>query len=74
MDNPQAFPALHSMTDGVSYSSGMTLRDYFAGQAMINLTLAYSGFFNERSVIISKNAYELADAMLAERNKKCVTE
>lgn len=46
---------------------GMTLRDYFAGQALIGL------LSNPESMGLSTNisfkAYNLADAMLAEREK-----
>ena len=46
---------------------GMSLRDYFAGQALAGM-LAYGGRpsdFGERAA----TCYALADAMLAERNK-----
>lgn len=53
--------------------SGMTLRDWFAGQALAGMC-AYSGRA-ESDVILSRilsrvqNAYAHADAMLAERSK-----
>lgn len=46
--------------------SGMTLRDYFAAKAML-------GLLNSTRISqpdwIAKDAYEMADAMLKERNK-----
>ena len=47
-----------------SIQDGMTLRDYFAGQALVAL-LSRSDFL--RSNIIAENAYAYADAMLEER-------
>jgi len=51
---------------------GMSLRDYFAGQAMIALHSSEQRggkWTSESAVYCAKNAYELADAMLAERKK-----
>jgi hypothetical protein len=47
-----------------SIQDGMTLRDYFAGQALVGL-LSRSDFL--RAKIIAENAYAYADAMLEER-------
>jgi hypothetical protein len=49
-------------------ASGMTLRDYFAAKAMQTLVDAYSisDYFPE----LSRLAYQMADAMLAQRKKK----
>ena len=46
--------------------SGMSLRDYFAGQALTGLLAHASGEAPESSPSM---AYKLADAMLAEREK-----
>lgn len=51
---------------------GMTLRDYFAGKALMGAIEATSGAPSlglPRAEVIAKLAYELADAMLAERKK-----
>lgn len=68
-DGGQAFPCAETQ-----YSNsvlGMTLRDYFAGQALTSLLAvaipasgATKAFGN-----CPRDAYELADAMLAERKK-----
>jgi hypothetical protein len=50
-----------------SIQDGMTLRDYFAGQALVAL-LSRSDFL--RSKIIAENAYAYADAMLEERGEE----
>jgi hypothetical protein len=53
-----------------SVSGGMTLRDFYAGQAMANL--AYEPTLDYKDAVlkgIAKLAYEYADAMIAERNK-----
>jgi hypothetical protein len=44
---------------------GMDLRDYFAGQALIACT---SGYDWSKSMMV-KEAYEIADLMLKEREK-----
>jgi len=73
-DNPTAFP-----TDPMTQGGGMTLRDYFAAQALIATqfvaaTLVTIAANNQKSVTLTSaeaaaSAYELADAMLAERAK-----
>lgn len=56
--NPSAFPT--------GYTSGMTLRDYFAAKAMVAL-IAKTGGDGE---YYAATAYALADAMLAERERE----
>lgn len=58
-NNPLAFPIIGP--DGMILSAGMTLRDWFAGQALIGL-IARSGVTGA-----TDNAYKYADAMLARR-------
>lgn len=43
---------------------GMTLRDYFAAQVLVGLSIRREGKCNENDAI---NAYALADAMLKAR-------
>ena len=51
----------------VDFHPGMSLRDYFAGQALANSwTCLEKGDQPEE---IAKDAYKIADAMLAEREK-----
>jgi hypothetical protein len=57
----QAFPRSTSYSEG---TVGMTLRDWFAGQALVGL-LAHEGA--EGAQHIAKSAYEYADKMLKER-------
>jgi len=59
----QAFP---SYADS---SSGMTLRDYFAGQAIINVMLGDEDMERTSVEDIAKWAYKIADAMLEVREK-----
>lgn len=59
-----AFPARHTP----EHSPGMTLRDWFAGQALatvISLTQNREGSWDE--VAVAAGAYAVADAMLRER-------
>jgi hypothetical protein len=57
--------------DTYSYG-GMSLLDYFAGQALAGLTVNYAHQFGEGITHedISKQAYGFASAMLAERERK----
>jgi hypothetical protein len=52
------------------FSSGMTLRDWFAGQALSG----YSVIFPESGEIVPRSAaewcYRMADAMIAERKRE----
>ena len=57
----------------VSVSPGMTLRDYFAGQALgIMNTALDQGYWSPRenpNAEIAAASYQIADAMLSERDK-----
>lgn len=67
-----AFPAHVAEIHGVATNSsdfnmpGMTLRDYFAAAALIGMQAHPA---NERPLHVATWAYEVADAMLAEREK-----
>lgn len=60
-DGGQAFPKGHS------HAEGMTLRDYFAGQALANLNLQ-AHVAKPAAEHLARSAYEIADAMLKERS------
>lgn len=49
-------------------TNGMSLRDWFAGQTISRASDEY--YTDEELEQIAKNAYRIADAMIAERNKK----
>ena len=64
MSNEPAFP----VQDCAAFQfSGMTLRDYFAGQALI--ALPHMGAAELDDDGIAKQAYALADALLIERER-----
>ena len=75
LKNPHAFPLHPSINPGVGNSTGMTLRDWFAGQALTgmgtwmpiysNPQLAHPETLAQRALW----AYQQADAMLAQRTK-----
>ncbi len=71
-NNEPAFPEIYIQSIcGVpitDYKPGMTLRDWFAGQALAGMT-ADPGIVGQPNEIV-KTAYEYADAMLAERAKE----
>ena len=78
MNNPPAFPYSVDNGETVKYVTGMTLRDYFAGQAMPSalkiLMHDYSRDMDDWSwnykvdnEMLAEAAYQIADAMLKER-------
>lgn len=69
-------PAFPTMTDGGYARGGMSLRDWFAGQALpaVLMDTAQVKAVADRMGIcltdaIAEVSYEVADAMLAERKK-----
>ncbi len=63
-----------SASQGNLPQSGMTLRDYFAAQAMTGLLFAaqsagWSAPNKYQNEMLAKNSYATADAMLEERSK-----
>lgn len=80
MENPSAFPGQPHGSDGLpscEASPGMTLRDWFAGQALMQTsarpqqhgmtTIAVGSPMHPAKA--AADAYRYADAMLAERAK-----
>ena len=66
-DNPSAFPT-HPDGQGHPLFTGMTLRDYFAGQALAGvLANQESTSLDGTPEEFAADAYSFADAMLAER-------
>jgi len=64
-DGPNAFPV---WTVESAMSGGMSLRDYFAGQALAGMS-AHPNIGEVSSEKLAHWAYDQADAMLAERRK-----
>lgn len=67
MTDPFVFPQDvpdESTGTGVRREGGMTLRDYFAGQI---LTCVWP---MKKNTLVAAIAYDVADAMLAEREKR----
>lgn len=73
--NEPAFPSQKKITikDGQGYvqdkviiEGGMTLRDYFASKAM----QANANDYQDTPKHMAERAYEIADAMLHQRNKE----
>lgn len=59
------YAAIQPLAEG--YSEGMTLRDWFAGKAMQSLMLTAKT--SQDVDLLSKGAYQMANAMLKERSK-----
>lgn len=72
-DGGPAFPIQKAVEKNgsieVYWECGLTLRDYFAGKAMQSILLMDGVQFLTDYKNHAKQAYEQADAMLAERNK-----
>ena len=76
-DGGPAFPLSVATTAGEGHicsgdfaeSSGMTLRDYFAAKAMQGLLSGRWGSISNQVGDVVKKSYEIADAMVAERDK-----
>ena len=74
VNNPQAYPCLDNNGSGLSMRDpGMTLRDWFAGQALastMRLVTSHESAPGEgMAQTFARRAYEMADAMLAAREK-----
>lgn len=76
VDNPPAFPSVetHPSFDIPMHHFGMTLRDWFAGQALGRLvgnddTVARASWTANPEENLAAWSYRIADAMLAERSK-----
>lgn len=74
-NNIPAFPTIHPALDprasGFNIEEGMTLRDYFAAKALQGMLanpniLTKDGSFNATN---PKACYDIADAMLSQREK-----
>lgn len=82
IDNPTAFPVAEVRThDGFGIregSPGMTLRDWFAGQAMVAMFAVNRDYLERVSqdkyfpitAASARDAYAFADAMLSARNQE----
>jgi len=71
-DGGPAFPCVIN-EEGGGYNpeaNGMTLRDYFAAKAMQGMFCHDSSFVKTWQEQTAKDAYTMADAMLAEREKQ----
>jgi hypothetical protein len=66
MNNPSAFP-IFIPTNPYEINEGMTLRDYFAAATISPMLVQAYGSTPE---LLASNAYRIADAMLAERDKQ----
>lgn len=65
-ENPAAFP--NAADNG--WARGMTLRDWFASQALIGfLTVNAPTELEDPAPALARASYHMADAMLAERAK-----
>ena len=71
-ENPSAFPEVPGDFNAYEGRAGMTLRDWFAGQALVGLMSHnahdHCPLFGDGEPF-ARDAYLVADAMLAERAK-----
>lgn len=64
MNYQQAFPISNSQWQ---HTKGMTLRDYFAAQAMQGMLAACTGWSEAQQERLAKCSYAMADEMLKTR-------
>lgn len=62
----RAFPVVLP-ENGIAFEDGMTLRDWFAGQALVGMLADHT--CDAEAPILADIAYKLAEAMLAHRVK-----
>lgn len=75
IDGGPAFPteSEHQSGPHTFHYSGMTLRDWFAGQALAHIpALLEAKEQNKSGFNIARHAYEIADAMIVQRAKEVV--
>jgi hypothetical protein len=65
MNNETAFPA--QALGGLGYTTGMSLRDYFAAKAMAALIAHPDSDGDKPPSVFANTAYTMADAMLKAR-------
>ena len=70
--NIPAFPVAecHQVAADIEWTAGMTLLDYFAAKAMQSLLIGYYMSGGNAGKGISQEAYDSAEAMLAERERR----
>jgi len=71
-ENPPAFPECNSLDDQPGWlRGGMSLRDWFAGMALQGICTIdrRTSPIDDTQRITARTAYQLADAMLAERER-----
>ena len=66
-DGGPAFPREESVNDLVGEQRGMSLRDWFAGQALAVFSSDKTRIYPVTAENMSRSAYLIADAMLKER-------
>lgn len=67
-DGGPAYPFLYEDDGAVLAHTGMTLRDWFAGQALVGLMLT-PGCLGINRISVTESAYSMADEMLKARAK-----
>jgi hypothetical protein len=69
--NPPAFPSGYGDPRNPGWiGGGMSLRDWFAGQALLRVYNDGGRYSPEGMKQVAKYSYAMADAMLAERERK----
>lgn len=70
-NNPPAFPNTGNSAWQLPPAEGMSLRDWFAGQALaVAWDARDKGYYEGDDCDMARCAYQIADAMLAERERR----
>ena len=64
-----AFPLVAKDKTGMMINMGMSLRDYFAAQAMQGMLAACTGWSEQEQTRLAKCSYMMADVMLKARGE-----
>jgi len=67
--NTPAFPFVAEDHTGMMINMGMSLRDYFAAQAMQGMLAACTGWTDADQDRLARTGYRMADEMMKERQK-----
>ena len=60
----------HDCNDCPELAKGMTLLDYYAGQALATMVESWAGSDSKYAGDVARKCYSFADAMITEKNRR----
>ena len=71
---PEQVPDTPTSIPGIVYNAtikpGMTLLDYYAGQALATMVESWAGSDSKYAGDVARKCYSFADAMITEKNRR----